>query len=178
MERGNSSSASSVAEGILFQEPDADVDVIDGEQGSAAGLVESHAGNEESKKNMRTQLRQWRDNGLLSEFSEPMRAIYELLGGNVCATEGNKDATVEEKVDSFIISKHFGLDWRQAFGLRLWYGAAPQDDIAVAVRMFADDIDQDKESRPIPWYAEQRIKHSGMTSARTSARTSWTRLMG
>ena len=57
MERGNSSSASSVAEGILFQEPDAEFDIIDGEQGSAAGLVESQAGNEESKKNLRDQLR-------------------------------------------------------------------------------------------------------------------------
>ena len=41
----------------MLQEPDADVDVIDGEQGIASGLVESRAGNEESKKNLRDQLR-------------------------------------------------------------------------------------------------------------------------
>ncbi|TBU27209.1 trafficking protein Mon1-domain-containing protein [Dichomitus squalens] len=53
----NSSSASSVVEGVIFQEPDVEVDLIDGEQGSAAGMVESRAGNEESKRNLRDQLR-------------------------------------------------------------------------------------------------------------------------
>ncbi|PIL22468.1 hypothetical protein GSI_15156 [Ganoderma sinense ZZ0214-1] len=56
-ETGDTSSGSSVVEGILVQEQDADVDIIDGEQGSAAGLVESPAGNEESKKSLREQLR-------------------------------------------------------------------------------------------------------------------------
>lgn len=46
-----------MAEGILVQEPDAEVDIISGEQGNADGLVESSAGNEESKKNLRDQLR-------------------------------------------------------------------------------------------------------------------------
>lgn len=54
---GEGSSGSSVAEGILVQESDADMDIIDGEQGSAGGLVEFRAGNEESKKNLREQLR-------------------------------------------------------------------------------------------------------------------------
>ena len=40
-----------------MQEPDAEVDIIDGEQGNASGLVEFRAGNEESKKNLRDQLR-------------------------------------------------------------------------------------------------------------------------
>ncbi|KAI1793387.1 trafficking protein Mon1-domain-containing protein [Ganoderma leucocontextum] len=56
-ELGDTSSGSSVVEGILVQEQDADIDIIDGEQGSAAGLVESPAANEESKKNLRDQLR-------------------------------------------------------------------------------------------------------------------------
>ncbi|KAI0769013.1 DUF254-domain-containing protein [Trametes elegans] len=44
-------------EGILIQEPDTEVEVIDGEQGNATGLVESRAGDEESKRNLRDQLR-------------------------------------------------------------------------------------------------------------------------
>ena len=56
-EPGDTSSGSSMVEGILVQEQDADVDIIDGEQGSAAGLVQSPAGNEESKKSLREQLR-------------------------------------------------------------------------------------------------------------------------
>ncbi|KAI0354891.1 DUF254-domain-containing protein [Trametes cingulata] len=54
---GESSSASSVIEGILIQEPDAEVEIIDGDQGNASGLVESRAGDEESKRNLRDQLR-------------------------------------------------------------------------------------------------------------------------
>ncbi|KAM5533422.1 hypothetical protein V8D89_012860 [Ganoderma adspersum] len=56
-EPGDTSSGSSMVEGILVQEQDADVDIIDGEQGSAAGLVQSPAGNEASKKSLREQLR-------------------------------------------------------------------------------------------------------------------------
>lgn len=56
-EPGDTSSGSSVVEGILIQEQDADVDIMDAEQGIAAGLVESPAGNEESKKSLREQLR-------------------------------------------------------------------------------------------------------------------------
>lgn len=54
---GESSSASSITEGILIREPDAEVDTIDGEQGNASGLVDSRAGDENSKKNLRDQLR-------------------------------------------------------------------------------------------------------------------------
>ncbi|KAI0699310.1 trafficking protein Mon1-domain-containing protein [Cerioporus squamosus] len=56
-ETSGGSSGSSVVEGILVQEPDADVDVIDGEQGNATGSLESRAGDEESKKSLREQLR-------------------------------------------------------------------------------------------------------------------------
>ncbi|KAI0333661.1 DUF254-domain-containing protein [Cubamyces sp. BRFM 1775] len=56
-EGGESSSASSVAEGILVKEPDIEVETIDGEQGNAAGPLDSHARDEESKKHLRDQLR-------------------------------------------------------------------------------------------------------------------------
>ncbi|RPD62325.1 DUF254-domain-containing protein [Lentinus tigrinus ALCF2SS1-7] len=56
-ETSGGSSDSSVVEGILVQDADVDVDVIDGEQGNASGVVESRADNEESKKNLRDQLR-------------------------------------------------------------------------------------------------------------------------
>ena len=54
---GSGSSSSIAVEGILIQEPDAELDIIDGEQGNASGIVESGAGNEESKMNLREQLR-------------------------------------------------------------------------------------------------------------------------
>ncbi|KAI0648130.1 trafficking protein Mon1-domain-containing protein [Trametes meyenii] len=56
-EGGESSSTPSITESILIQEPDAEVEIMDGEQGNASGQVDTRAGDEESKKNLRDQLR-------------------------------------------------------------------------------------------------------------------------
>jgi nuclear pore complex protein Nup98-Nup96 len=110
-----------------------------------------------AKKDMREQLKAWHDSKMLSEFSEAIRTIYELLGGNVCVCEGMKNVPVEDRMESFVISKKFGLDWRQAFGLRLWYAISQQDSAILAVLKFKDDITQDKEELPRPWYHEQGL---------------------
>ncbi|KAF4504653.1 hypothetical protein G6O67_008078 [Ophiocordyceps sinensis] len=111
-----------------------------------------------AKKDMREQLRAWYDAKMLSEFSDAIRTIYELLSGNACVCEGMKAVPVEDRLESFVISKKFGLDWRQSFGLRLWYGIAQQDSAAVAVTSFREDISQDREDLPRPWYQEQGIR--------------------
>lgn len=61
---GASSSASSaltietpIAEGMLVQEVDVEVDVVDGEQGTINGRMDARAGDEESKQHLREQLR-------------------------------------------------------------------------------------------------------------------------
>ncbi|KAK3384293.1 putative nuclear pore protein [Lasiosphaeria ovina] len=102
-------------------------------------------------KDIRTQLKDWRESNVLAEISEPVRAIYELLSGNACVCAGVKNVPIENRVASFTISQRFGLDWMQSFGLRLFYttgsmgGAA---EIAEAVRSFQSDIEQDKEPEP------------------------------
>ncbi|KOS17415.1 Nucleoporin nup189 [Escovopsis weberi] len=110
-----------------------------------------------AKKDMKEQIKAWHDSKMLSEFSEAIRAMYELLSGNVCVCEGLKGVPVEDRMDSFVISSKFGLDWRQSFGLRLWYALSNQDDITAAVDKFKDDIDQDREGLPQPWYVEQGL---------------------
>jgi nuclear pore complex protein Nup98-Nup96 len=60
-------------------------------------------------------------------------------------------------MESFVLSQRFGLDWKQAFGLRLWYAITSADDVVEAIHSFAEDIQQDKEPRPQPWFAEQGI---------------------
>ncbi|KAH6842829.1 nuclear protein 96-domain-containing protein [Chaetomium sp. MPI-CAGE-AT-0009] len=99
-------------------------------------------------KDMKAQLKDWRESNVLAEFSKPIRAIYELLAGNASVCSGVKNAPIENRVDSFTISQHFGLDWMRSFGLRLFYttGAAP--NVAEAVRSFQADIEQDKEPEP------------------------------
>lgn len=130
--------------------------LLDGKNFRLATLVSMIGTSDQAKKDMREQVKGWQEANVLSEFSEPIRAIYELLGGNVCTCEGKKGA-MEDRIASFIISQRFGMDWKQAFGLRLWYAIASNDDVATAIRAFEDDIEQDKESRPQPWHAEQGI---------------------
>lgn len=137
--------------------PDACKHLIDGKNYRLATLVSLIGTNDQLMSDMKEQVRSWREANVLSEFSDPIRAIYELLGGNVCAVEGKKGA-MENRMDSFVISDKFGMDWKQAFGLRLWYAISSQDDVVEAIRQYEDDLSQDKEKRPKPWFAEQGIQ--------------------
>lgn len=121
-----------------------------------ATLVALIGSKDSMRKDIRQQLNDWHKTQMLSEFSQPVRAVYEMLAGNVCVCTGSKE--LNNRMDSFVISKRFGLDWRQAFGLRLWYGILSNDPIDLAVEAFAGDLNQDKESaRPNSWYVEQKV---------------------
>lgn len=138
--------------------PDACGHLLNGKDFHLATLVSLIGGNESMRKSVREQLNDWQKSRVLSEFNQPIRAIYEMLSGNVCVCTGSKNAPIEDRIDTFIISKRFGLDWRQAFGLRLWYAIKSSDDLAEAVHSFAEDLQQDKEvTRPVAWYVEQGI---------------------
>lgn len=131
--------------------------LLNGKDFHLATLV-ALAGKDRNRKDVREQLSEWQKQRVLSEFSQPVRAIYEILAGNVCVCDGSKGAPIEDRIDSFIISQRFGLDWRQAFGLRLWYGILAADDLGVAVENFVEDLNQDREtSKPHAWYVEQKI---------------------
>lgn len=138
--------------------PDACAHLLTGKDFHLASLVALIGGKESVKKSIREQLAEWRNSHVLSEFSAPVRALYELLAGNACVCDGNKGGPVEDRIDTFIISQRFGLDWRRAFGLRLWYAIATSDDIGVAILAFNADLQQDREiARPRAWYVEQGI---------------------
>lgn len=132
--------------------------LVGGKNFHLATLVAQIGGKESIRADMREQLEEWQKSRMLSEFSQPIRTIYELLAGNVCVCDGSKGAPIEDRIDSFSISKRFGLDWRQAFGLRLWYGTIAREELDNAVHKFAQDLAQDLEpARPHAWYVEQRI---------------------
>jgi nuclear pore complex protein Nup98-Nup96 len=123
-----------------------------------ATLVALIGGKNSLRKDIREQLSEWQKSRVLSEISEPIRALYELLAGNVCICDGTKGLAAEDRIDSFVISRRFGLDWRQAFGLRLWYGIPADEDIRNAIEAFAEDLAQEKETtEPLAWYVEEKI---------------------
>ncbi|KAK4199757.1 nuclear protein 96-domain-containing protein [Triangularia verruculosa] len=128
--------------------PEACVQLIKGRDMRLATLV---AGIGSQQQDIKAQLRDWRESNVLSEISEPVRAIYELLAGNACVCDGVKDAPIESRAASFTISQRFGLDWTQAFGLRLFYTAGAKEggpNVAEAIRSFQSDIEQDREPEP------------------------------
>ena len=61
-------------------------------------------------------------------------------------------------MEGFGISERFGLDWKRAFGLRLWYATGKNEDISAAVAKFKADIASGLEKLPPPWYQEQGIR--------------------
>ncbi|KAM0272535.1 hypothetical protein ACHAQH_008695 [Verticillium albo-atrum] len=129
--------------------------LIDGKDFRLATLVSMIGTSSQSKRDMRAQLIEWQDNNVLSDFADAIRAIYEVLGGNVCVCEGKKGVPVADRMESFVIARRFGLDWKQSFGLRLWYAISREQSIPAAVKKFFDDVAQDREDTPLPWYVEQ-----------------------
>jgi nuclear pore complex protein Nup98-Nup96 len=139
--------------------------LLEGKDFRLATLVSAIGSNEQAKKDIRQQIKDWRESNVLSDFSEPIRAIYELLSGNTCTCPGLKSAPIENRVAPFVISERFDLDWMQSFGLRLWYAAS--NSIADAVHSFQSDIDQDREDEPesplwslLKLYADRRVNYS------------------
>ncbi|KAI0477512.1 nuclear protein 96-domain-containing protein [Xylariaceae sp. FL0804] len=137
--------------------PEACRHLLEGKNFRLATLISLIGTNDDVKREMREQIKEWQDANVLSEFSQPIRALYEMLSGNVCVCEGSKGA-MENRTESFLISERFGLNWQQAFGLRLWYAISAGSSIADAVERYQEDVEQDKELRPAAWFLEAGIK--------------------
>lgn len=129
-----------------------------------ATLVAAVGANEQAKKDVREQLKNWQESNVVSEFSEPIRAIYEILAGNTCICAGTKGVPIENRIESFVISDRFDLNWIQAFGLRLWHGG--HKSVAEAVQSLKHDIEQDRELEPesplwglLKLFADRRVDY-------------------
>lgn len=123
-----------------------------------------------TKADMAAQVESWRKHNVYSEMSEPIRALYELLAGNALRSEGKPGGPLEDRASTFSLSERFGLDWVQAFGLRLWYGTTEDEPIEVAVAKFHHDILEGGEpAYPYPWHVDgerQQADEEGRNSDR------------
>ncbi|KAF2104111.1 hypothetical protein NA57DRAFT_50958 [Rhizodiscina lignyota] len=103
---------------------------------------------------MQKQLEHWDLLGQLAEFSPYTRAFYEILAGNVAVVH-SKPGPQEERIVGFGIAEKFRMDWKRAFGLRLWYATMAGDSIEEAVKAYQDDINGGRERLvPVPWFVE------------------------
>ena len=129
--------------------------LLEGKDFRLAILVAQICGDRVMRDDMATQIKEWRRLNVLSEMTEPIRALYELLSGNVCYCEGKK-GPVEDRSKDFTISERFNLSWKQAFGLRLWYAVLPEDPIEISIKKFSDDLGHHEIKKPIPYFKESQ----------------------
>lgn len=120
-----------------------------------ATLVAQLSGDQIMRDDVTAQIAKWRELDVLSEMTEPIRALYSLLAGDTCVCEGKKGPS-EDRARTFVISERFNLDWKRAFGLRLFYAILNEDTIETAVVKFEHDLQSDEGRKPIPWFVEDK----------------------
>jgi nuclear pore complex protein Nup98-Nup96 len=132
--------------------------LLDGLDLRLATMVAQIGGNLKMRQSMAAQIEEWRRLDILSEMEDSQRALYELLAGNCARSEGKIGVGQENRAATFNISSHFGLDWRRAFGLRLWYGTTANESIELAIAQFADAVrDGNEDVKPVPWFVQNNI---------------------
>jgi nuclear pore complex protein Nup98-Nup96 len=132
--------------------------LLDGLDLRLATMVAQIGGNEKARQSMVTQIDEWRRLDVLSEMEDSQRALYELLAGNCARSEGKTGGGQENRASTFNISSRFGLDWRRAFGLRLWYGTTANESVELAIAQFADAVrDGNEDTKPVPWFVQNKV---------------------
>ncbi|CAI6324982.1 unnamed protein product [Periconia digitata] len=136
--------------------PDACHTLIQSHDLRLATMIAQIGDDDTMRQDMIAQIEDWRRMDVLPEIDDSKRALYELISGNCAKSEGKTGGGRENKASSFIISSRFNLDWRRAFGLRLWYGTKVDEPIELAVAQYADALRDGKEDvKPVPWFIEQ-----------------------
>ncbi|KAJ5168383.1 uncharacterized protein N7482_003977 [Penicillium canariense] len=114
--------------------------LVDSQNLHLATVVAQIGRDATSRADIASQIDVWRQNNVLSEMTESVRALYELVAGNALRSEGRSGGALEDRASSFVFTERFELDWFQAFGLRLWYGITEDAPIEDAVSKFLDDL--------------------------------------
>lgn len=122
-----------------------------------ATMIAQIGGDDTMRKAVTDQINHWRDENDLSEISPRIRALYELLAGNTCVSEGKSRAGPENKAENLNISSRFGLNWRRAFGLKLWYGIPEAEPVDQIIESFGEDLSSYREKvKPVPWFRDAK----------------------
>ncbi|EMR09966.1 hypothetical protein PNEG_01724 [Pneumocystis murina B123] len=96
-----------------------------------ASLIPLIGGDELIREDCKKQIADWKDSNCLPSIGKYYRAIYELMSGNTETSQGSGMKDSEEYAPDIHISEE--LDWKRAFGLKLWYELTDEMPIEVAV---------------------------------------------
>ncbi|KAL9124733.1 MAG: hypothetical protein Q9217_005970 [Psora testacea] len=122
--------------------------LVQGKNYRLATLVAQIGGDQVTHEQMSAQIEAWKRLNVLSEMSEPIRALYSLLAGKVCICAGTSANHIEDKARTFPISERFDLDWKRAFGLRLYYAIKADEPIEAAVTRYGRELENEEPQRP------------------------------
>ncbi|KAF2136212.1 uncharacterized protein K452DRAFT_313381 [Aplosporella prunicola CBS 121167] len=137
--------------------------LIEGKDFRLATLVAQIGGAQSARQDIAAQLEEWRNQGTISEMSDAVRVLYTILSGECSVADGKTGGGAENKAEDIRISTRFGFDWRQAFGLRLWYACSSdrfnEESIEEAVKRFEEELrDGDEHAKPVPWFIRAGVK--------------------
>ncbi|KAK0541719.1 hypothetical protein OC846_006963, partial [Tilletia horrida] len=117
-------------------------------------LIAQCPGDSEQRDDIAERLALLRKEGVDSHISCSHLRLYELLSGNIdraetARTAANRDQI--EQVEPFDVAA--GLDWKRAFGLRLWYGTSFESDLREAVDSYDHAVHELRTAPPpLPKY--------------------------
>lgn len=125
--------------------------LIAGKDFKLATLVAQLPGTTDSRQLMQNQIAGWRKRNDWAEFSEPTRALYSILAGDVCVVAGVSGAS-ENRANDFCIAEQFSLSWLQSLGLRIFFGG--HEKLADAVKAYCEALaDGSEHVLPLPSWA-------------------------
>ena len=120
-----------------------------------ATLLSQAGGDLQFRKDIRAQLRIWREQRIDVHVDQSLRKIYALLGGIVDILEGSTGTDGERCPDLPIAQK---LDWKRVFGSHLWFGQPLDASIAEVFDAYDGHWRnaRDRVAAPVPWYFEEK----------------------
>ncbi|KAK4554732.1 hypothetical protein LTR86_008234 [Recurvomyces mirabilis] len=108
-----------------------------------ATLVAQLPGSATTRQVMKNQMQAWQKRKDWSEMSDAIRALYSILAGDVCTVAGATGAS-EDRIESFVLSERFDLDWKQSLALRVLCGG--HATLHEAVKAFDKDVKAGQET--------------------------------
>lgn len=139
---------------------------LDGGNAKLASLIAQCPGDAQFRADLQSQLDIWREQRIDAHIGEDTRKVYALLAGIADTLEGSGGSGVEQCPDVDLAK---GLDWKRAFGLRLWFGMSMDAPIADVFqeydRLWHEGLSS--VAAPVPWYAERPSGEQAASQWRT-----------
>ncbi|EJD51201.1 hypothetical protein AURDEDRAFT_149853 [Auricularia subglabra TFB-10046 SS5] len=113
-----------------------------------ATLIAQHGSDPKLSADIHVQLEHWREQHAAAQMDPKLLRVYALLAGVLDVLPGSRSSDpLESSVDIAVTGS---LDWRRAFGLRLWYGSsATTHDAGLALDEYEEFFTATKTALPI-----------------------------